>query len=164
MTKAPHPDHHQSYAWKHILLAGLGAMITVGLLAELTHESGHLLLIGSFGSSSALLFAFPDSAFSQPRNVLVGHLATALIGLLIWKWFGPQPSAVALATGLAIMGMMALRSAHPPAAANPVIIFFVQPDWAFMLTPIALGATSLILLAWLYNNAVHKRPYPKRWW
>ena len=62
------------------------------------------------------------------------------------------------------MAMMALRSAHPPAAANPVIVTLLQPDWSFMMAPIALGAACLVLLAWLYNNTVHKRPYPKRWW
>lgn len=62
------------------------------------------------------------------------------------------------------MAMMALKSAHPPAAANPVIVTFLKPGPEFLITPILLGATLLVLLAWIYNNMVHKRPYPKRWW
>nr|WP_223264590.1 HPP family protein [Sulfuriferula plumbiphila] len=40
-------------------------------------------MLGSFGASCVLLFGFPESPFSQPRNVI-----SALTGLLFLSVFG----------------------------------------------------------------------------
>jgi len=37
------------------------------------------LVLGSFGASCVLVFGFPDVPFSQPRNVLVGHVLSSLV-------------------------------------------------------------------------------------
>ena len=37
------------------------------------------LLLGSFGASCVLVFGFPDLPFSQPRNLVGGHVLSSLV-------------------------------------------------------------------------------------
>jgi hypothetical protein len=41
--------------------------------------------------------------------------------------------------------------------------FWVTRDGAFFLFPVFSGALLLVLIGWLYNNAVRKTPYPQYW-
>ena len=77
-----HDPHRQGYGWKHPLLGGLGVVIAVGIIAFIDDLTTRVWLIGSFGSSAAMIFGFPDSAFVQPRNVIVGHISAAAVGWL----------------------------------------------------------------------------------
>ena len=59
---------------KKSVLAGLFSAVTVGVLALLTYKTEFgLFLITSFGSSMVLLFGYPESSFSQPKNIFFGH-------------------------------------------------------------------------------------------
>ena len=62
--------------------------------------------------------------------------------------------------GCSIAAMMATRAVHPPAGSNPVIVFLGHSGWGFLLFPVVSGALILVLIAWLYNNAVRKPAYP----
>jgi hypothetical protein len=50
--------------------------------------STRLFLIGSFGASAALLYGAPHSDFAQPRNLVVGQLLAALVGVTAYKVLG----------------------------------------------------------------------------
>jgi len=50
------------------------------------------------------------------------------------------------------------RTVHPPAGSNPVIVFLGHSGWGFFLFPVLSGALTLILIGWLYNNAVRETP------
>lgn len=160
----PHDTSRHAYGWKHPLLGGLGVAIAVGLISLIDSLSVQVWLIGSFGSSAAMIFGFPDSAFVQPRNVIVGHVSAAAVGWLCTYAFGPTWWSVAIGCGLALTVMMLLHAAHPPATGTPVVIHVLNPGVEFILFPVAIGAVLLVLTALAYNNAVHKRPYPKYWW
>lgn len=57
------------------LLAGVLSSITIGALALLTYKTEFgIFLIASFGSSMVLLYGYPESPFSQPKNTFFGHL------------------------------------------------------------------------------------------
>jgi CBS-domain-containing membrane protein len=58
---------------KAVLLAWLGAFIAIAVVALLTQKLSHLLILGSFGASCVILFAYPDVPFAQPRNTIGGH-------------------------------------------------------------------------------------------
>lgn len=146
-----------------VLLGGFGGLLAIGALAYLGSSLGVLLLLGSFGASCVLLFGYPDAPFAQPLNVVGGHVICTLIGLAALHWLGPQPWALALAVGCAIAAMMATRTVHPPAGSNPVIVFLAHSGWGFVLFPVVSGALILVLIAWLYNNAVRNTPYPHYW-
>ncbi|GGB94282.1 HPP family protein [Pseudoduganella buxea] len=153
----PQPSH------KNVLLAWLGGVLAIAAVAALTDAMSTVLLLGSFGASCVLVFGYPDVPFSQPRNVVAGHVFSSAIGLVFLHLFGPTWWAVALAVGTAIAVMMMTRTVHPPAGSNPVIVFLSQPGWGFLLFPTMFGALVIVCVALAYNNATRSARYPKYW-
>lgn len=148
---------------KAVALAWLGGSLAIAAVAALTHSLSVVLVLGSFGASCVLIFGYPDVPFSQPRNVIAGHVISSLVGLVFLTVFGPHWWAVALAVGTAIALMMLTRTVHPPAGSNPVIVFLTQPTWGFLLFPTLVGALVLVAVALVYNNATRDAKYPKYW-
>lgn len=64
-----------------IVFAWFGGFISIFIIGYLTKSYDHFLIMGSFGASCVLLFGFPKSPFSQPRNVILGHFLSTFIGL-----------------------------------------------------------------------------------
>ena len=64
----PPPSH------KNVLLAWLGGVLAIAAVAALTDVMSAVLVLGSFGASCVLVFGYPDVPFSQPRNVVAGHV------------------------------------------------------------------------------------------
>ena len=150
-------------ALSDVLLSGLGGFVAIALIALLADITQAILILGSFGASCVIIFALPDSPLAQPRNVVVGHFLSSLIGLLYLNVLGPRWWVLALAVGTAIIVMMATRTVHPPAGSNPVIVFLGMPGWGFLLFPTLIGAICLILVAMGYNNVIRKKKYPLYW-
>ena len=148
---------------KAVALAWLGVSLAIAAIAALTDSLSVVLVLGSFGASCVLIFGYPDVPFSQPRNVIVGHVISSLVGLVFLTAFGPHWWAVALAVGTAIALMMLTRTVHPPAGSNPVIVFLTHPAWGFLLFPTLVGALVLVAVALFYNNATRDAKYPKYW-
>lgn len=148
---------------KKIGLACLGSFLMITVLALLTDAISTPLILGSFGATCVLVFGYPDAPFSQPRNIVIGHIITSLIGLLFLTFLGPNLWSLALAVALAIGIMIVFRVVHPPAGSNPVIIFLVQPSWSFLLFPVAIGAVLIVIFALIYLNLSRAENYPKYW-
>lgn len=148
---------------KTIALAWLGGCLAIGAVAGLADVLSAVLILGSFGASCVLVFGFPDVPFSQPRNVIVGHVLSSAIGLLFLHVCGPSWWSLALAVGTAIAAMMATRTVHPPAGSNPVIVFLGHAGWSFLVFPTLSGALILVLVALVYNNATRPGRYPSYW-
>jgi CBS-domain-containing membrane protein len=149
--------------FKSVALAGAGGFVAIACLVWLTSFSSTPLILGSFGATCVLIFGFPDAPFSQPRNVVVGHVLSSLIGVTALTLFGPHWWAAGIAAGAAIAAMMATRCVHPPAGSNPVIVFMSQPGWAFVIYPTLVGALLLVFLALVFNNSTRKTSYPIYW-
>jgi CBS-domain-containing membrane protein len=135
-----------------IVIAWAGACLGIGALGLSATASGWPLLLGSFGASCTLLFAYPEAAFSRARNVIGGHVLSSAVGVVFLHLFGPSWWAMALAAGTAIALMMATDTVHPPAGSNAVIIFTTQAGWSFVLAPTAVGAIALVIGASAYNR------------
>jgi len=150
-------------ALRHIAISWLGGCLAIAVIAYLTQLSHAHLMLGSFGASCVLLFGYPDSPFSQPRNVIAGHFITSLVGLVFLTQFGAQWWSVALAVGTAIALMQLTNTVHPPAGSNPVIVMLTMPSWDFLLTPTLYGALLLVLVAVVFNKMQKGRTYPKYW-
>lgn len=148
---------------KAVLLAWLGGVIAIAAVAGLTSLTAMPLVLGSFGATCVLVFGYPDVPFSQPRNIVFGHVLSSLVGLVCLTVFGPHWWAAGIATGTAIAVMMLTRTVHPPAGSNPVIIFLTQPGWSFLLYPTLAGVLIVVILAALYNNMTRSANYPKYW-
>ncbi|WP_321846339.1 HPP family protein [Paraburkholderia bannensis] len=145
-----------------ILLAGLGAFAALALVGMLAQETSAPWILGSFGATCVLLFGFPSSPFSQPRNIIGGHVLTSLTGLICLHLFGPGYLGMAIAASAALMLMMLTRTVHPPAGSNPVIIFAAQPGWSFLVLPTMAGAVALVVIGWIYWSVVRRGAWPHR--
>lgn len=150
-------------AYKEILLAWIGGFLAIALIGYLTKASGLLLVMGSFGASSVLLFGYPGSPFSQPRNVLAGHLISSSVGVAFLFLFGNEWWGMAMALATATALMMATRTVHPPAGSNPLIVFLLEAQWDYIVFPTLMGSVILIAVALLFNNLHAGRSYPAYW-
>ncbi len=147
----------------HIALSWLGGFLAIAAVAYMSDLSRMPLVLGSFGASCVLVFGFPESPFSQPRNVICGHFLSSLIGLVCLTLFGPNWWSMGLAVATAIAAMQVTRTVHPPAGSNPVIVMLGMPGWSFLLFPTVLGAAILVAVAVMFNNLPNGRAYPKYW-
>lgn len=150
-------------SFTHIAISWLGGCLAIGVVAYLAAVSHATLMLGSFGATCVLLFGFPESPFSQPRNVIAGHVLSSLVGLIFITVMGTHWWSVAFAVGTAIALMQLTRTVHPPAGSNPVIVMLTAPGWDFLLTPTLIGAMILVLVAVFFNNLPKERAYPKYW-
>lgn len=148
---------------KAVALAFVGGFLAIAVIALLAQSLHVALVLGSFGASCVLVFGYPEVPFSQPRNVVLGHLFSTLIGLVFVHLCGPYWWSVALAVGSAIAVMMLTRTVHPPAGSNPVIVFLMKPAWDFALFPTLAGAVILVLVALIFHNVTREARWPKYW-
>lgn len=142
-----------------MLAASLGGMIAIGVLGAITAYSSTPLIMAPFGASCVLLFSVPNSPLSQPANVIGGHVVATLVGLLLRLIFPNEWWAVAIAVGLAIGMMAALRITHPPAGADPLVVFSTDPGFGFLLFPVLTGAIALVCVATAFHKLT-RTAYP----
>ena len=157
------------------LLGGIGAGVTIGILAYITFQSVlagtnyGLWLAASFGSSVVVVFGYPENEFSQPKNVLLGHLLCALVGIIFVTLFNITQDrsiffiAIGLAVGISVMLMMAFKITHPPAGGNTIVVMLTQDSFQFLVFPIMVGAITIIIGGIIYNRFILKKNYPLKW-
>ncbi len=152
----------------------LGAFLGIAAVAYLNYEvlaeSDLLMLIGSFGASAVLLYGAPKSPLAQPRNLLGGHLVSALIGVACHQLFSSQlwlAAALAVATAIAVMHLT--KTLHPPGGATALIAVMGSEKiyalgYLYVIFPAGAGACIMLLVALLVNNLAKTRKYPEFWW
>ncbi len=148
------------------LISGLGGFILIGLLWLLHNDlSLAAVFVIPFGASAVLVFGAPAAPFSQPRNVIGGHVVAALVGVAVMAIFNNSSWYVmAIANGLAIAAMVLTKTVHPPAGATSLLpIVGNITSFMWVLSPVLLGAIIIVVLGLLYNNLVKTRHYPAFW-
>lgn len=152
-------------------LGSLTGMALLGWLHKAVADpAGQVLLIGSFAASAVLLFAAPKSPLAQPRNLLGGHVLSALIGVSIGLALPNVPwLAGALAVATAIAAMHLTKTLHPPGGATAFIAVTGGPKiaalgYAYVLCPALSGALILLGVALFTNALTPGRRYPEYWW
>lgn len=127
------------------------------------------LLVSSFGASAVLVYGAIRSPLAQPRNLVGGHIVSAIVGVLVWKLLHPFPwlaAAVAVATAIAVMH--ATRTLHPPGGATALLAVIGSENihdmgFYYVLVPATLGPLILLLVALVVNNIPGSRRYPEIW-
>lgn len=149
----------------------LGAFFGIGIIAYIQSHSltkqENIFLIGSFGASSVLIYGAIKSPLAQPRNLIGGHVISAVVGVTVYK-FLPEiiwisaPAAVALS----IVLMQITKTLHPPGGAT-ALIAVVGPEkikllgYQYVLSPVLSGALILMIVALIFNNLTSHRTYPE---
>ncbi len=141
----------------------VGGMLCIFILLSLTNFMNVPWLMASFGASIVLVFGVWYAPFSQPRNVILGHLLTALTGLSFFSLFGSNPYAISLGVGLGIFLMAITGFIHPPAASNPVIIMLGGYSWSYLFMPVLIGTLIIVFIGLIFNNLIKTRKYPLFW-
>jgi FimV-like protein len=151
----------------------IGAFFGIGAVALLNQlflvGTDLTLVIGSFGASAVLVYGAIRSPLAQPRNLVGGHVLSAVVGVVTWKLLQHDPwlaEAVAVATAIALMH--ATKTLHPPGGATALIAVIGSQkihDLGFLycLMPATLGPLILLAVALLVNNIPNSRRYPETW-
>lgn len=132
----------------------------------------NLFLIGSFGASAVLIYGVPNSPLAQPRNLILGHLISAFLGVSICKMaslFNPEFLwlSSALAVSLSIVAMQMTKSLHPPGGATALIANIGSAKikalgYLYLLTPVLTGVLIMFAVAMIVNNIPQGRSYPAK--
>ena len=146
---------------------GIASIYMVGHLQGLDLEDS-LFLVGSFGASAILIYGVPDGPLSQPRNLIGGHVLSAIVGVSCAMLISTPVIAAASAVALAVVVMHLGRSVHPPGGATALIAVIGGQNihdlgYWYVLTPIASGAILMLIVALITNNLSAHRRYPKFW-
>jgi len=152
-----HQPAQDAWSWLKI---GIGGALGIGIVAFLGDVSDSALLIAPFGATAVLLFGVPDSPMAQPANVIGGHFLASLLALALKSVLPPEWWAIALTVGVAMFAMALMRLTHPPAGADPIVIFLSDPTWMFLWTPILAGSVLLVALATLVHRLPPRTEYP----
>ncbi|WWD20508.1 hypothetical protein CI109_104984 [Kwoniella shandongensis] len=175
--------------WLFAFIGSFGSILLLESIAS-THTVFHdvygsPLIITSFGAASVLLFGVIESPLAQPRNLIFGNFAGALIGTAITKLFtlngneeeykillenrefhGRPFINGGLTVSVTLLVTLILGLVHPPSGATALAAatepFIVTLSWTYL--PIIL-CSSLLVLAWaLFINNLGRRRYPTYWW
>jgi CBS-domain-containing membrane protein len=160
-------DAEVVWSWVGSFL-GIGAVALVSRVLAPVLDQG--LMIGSLGASAVLVFGAPRSPLAQPRNLLGGHVLSALVGVVCFQLLGDWPGmAAALAVATAIALMHLTKTLHPPGGATALIAVIGSAQihelgFLYALAPVGAGALVLLIVGLVVNNLAPDRRYPEVWW
>lgn len=126
----------------------------------------NVFLIGSFGASSVLVYGLIASPLAQPRNLIGGHVVSALVGVTVAQLL---PDIIWLTAPLSvassIVAMQVTRTLHPPGGATAMIAVaggtkIASLGYWYVLSPVLSGVLILFVVALIFNNITRKRHYP----
>ena len=138
---------------KNILISSFGAFLCMFLIAYFNSiDQTNIWLIPPFGASLVLVMAVHKSPLAKPRNVFFGHVLSASSGVLMFYFLGGTPLSISLGVSLAIFIMSITNTVHPPAGANPVIAILGAKSFEFVIMPVAIGASFIVIFALFYNK------------
>ncbi len=167
-AKSPPAVSLQEIGWSWI-----GAFLGIAAVAYINYnmieESDLVMIIGSFGASAVLVYGAIKSPLAQPRNLIGGHVFSAIIGVACYQGFTPHmwlASSVAVATAIAFMH--ATKTLHPPGGATALIAVIGSEKihdlgYLYAIVPVGAGAVIMLVVALFVNNITKTRRYPEFW-
>lgn len=176
-SSKPQPRLPNIGAWISAFVGGfIGIAIITHVFAHLPPLGGHQVpvVVASLGAAAVLEYNVIESPLSQPRNLILGHLLSAVVGVAITKAFEHLPQARfdelrwlagSISVGLASAVMSATKTVHPPAGAA-ALLASTSPDitalgWWYLLL-VLLAASLMCASALVVNNLT--RRWPLYWW
>jgi len=150
----------------------IGAFVGMGIIAffqsHFFSQFENVFLIGSFGASSVLVYGAIQSPLAQPRNLIGGHLVSAIIGVTIFKILPDIVWITApLAVALSIIAMQSTKTLHPPGGATALIAIIGTEKikalgYFYVISPVLTGTLVLFFTALFFNNLTNNRKYPSK--
>ncbi|MCG6938215.1 MAG: HPP family protein, partial [Gammaproteobacteria bacterium] len=159
----------QAINFKEKLISTVGGFLGIFVIFMISYwlldPEVAVYIVPSMGASAVLLFAAPHAPFSQPWNVIAGHVFSALTGVACWYWIPDFTVAASASVGLAIGVMTITRSIHPPGGATALAAIIGSEKlhdlgYSYVLQPILLNAVTILLVAVIFNCLFKWRQYP----
>jgi len=144
----------------HFLLQSLMAFVVIAAIILAMGALTNGALVAALGASAFIVFALPAHKTAKPRSLIGGHLLCMGIGLLCSIPFRAgllehttwaQGVIGAAAASIALLGMVATDTEHPPAAGNALAFAVTSIGWPQAL--FTLGTIGLLsLVRWLLRG------------
>jgi CBS-domain-containing membrane protein len=156
-----------------ILWSWVGSFLGIAAVAYINYyivdETDLVMIIGSFGASAVLIYGAIRSPLAQPRNLIGGHVISAVIGVTTYKLLPAHlwlASPIAVATSIGVMH--ATKTLHPPGGATALIAVIGSQKihdlgYFYALVPGGAGPVIMLVVALLVNNIPKNRRYPEFW-
>ncbi len=126
---------------------GAGAFTAIAVVSYLSFVMGMPLMVASLGASAAILFGMPDSRPARPRNVIFGHLLSAVVAVVTVATLGCTFISAALAVTVSIVLMTVTDTFHPPGGATALFGVTSLASFEYVLVPVLAGALTLLIVA-----------------
>ncbi|HTP48272.1 MAG TPA: HPP family protein [Casimicrobiaceae bacterium] len=144
--------------------AAAGAALALYLVLQFIDPPSAPLFLASLGGSAVFLFGLTRAPAAQPRALFGGHIGGALIGVLCSQVLGDALWVYVLALVLTLVFMLATKTVHPPAGANPLIMMHAHASWIAVWQPVMIGVTVLALVAAAWSRLIPgMMHYPCQW-
>jgi CBS-domain-containing membrane protein len=167
-TKSP-----PAVSFVEIVWSWIGAFLGIASVAFVNYNifkgTDLVMIIGSFGASAVLIYAAIRSPLAQPRNLIGGHIISAIIGVTAYNLLNNSMwLAAAVAVATAIAAMHATKTLHPPGGATALIAVIGSQKihnlgYLYAIIPAGSGAVIMLIVALLINNIPKSRQYPEFW-
>jgi CBS-domain-containing membrane protein len=167
-TKSPPMVGLSEIIWSWVGgFAGTGAVAFINF--NLLAGKDLLMIVASLGASAVLVYGAVKSPLAQPRNLMGGHLISAVIGVASYQLLHANlwlAAAVAVSTAIAVMHLT--KTLHPPGGATALIAVIGEKKihdlgFFYAVMPIGAGVLVLLIVALLVNNIPKTRKYPEYW-
>ncbi len=157
-----------------VLWSWVGAFLGITAVAFISYNildgTDLVMVIGSFGASAVLIYGAVKSPLAQPRNLIGGHIVSAIIGVSFYQMLHAPMwlvASVAVATAIAVMHVT--KTLHPPGGATALIavigsIKIHALGYLYVIIPVGVGVTIMLAVALLINNIPKNRKYPEFWY
>ncbi|ODV65950.1 hypothetical protein HYPBUDRAFT_153527 [Hyphopichia burtonii NRRL Y-1933] len=161
--------------WLEILVAsfcGIALLEGLGIHHTVFTDHSAPIIIASYGATAILCFNSITAPLAQPRNILIGHFVSSLLGICVQKLFSLSHggrehywASGALSVGISSVAMSILNCVHPPAGASALLPSIDEEirkmSWWYLPLQI-ISSLLIIVVACLTGNVI--RSYPTYWW
>lgn len=158
-----HPHPRLVFMWQENIYSLLGIGLGMGVICFSSYHFHVLFLIPSLASSAIMLFVSYQNVFAQPRNVVGGHIMSALAALLALMIWEPNWWSITLVVVLAAFLMIVTNTIHPPGGGTAIAAYLGGYSAGVLLGTVIVDTIIIVLVAWVVNNMIAHRQYPRFW-
>src|SRR5260221_7967710 len=115
--------------YQEAIRTAIGGGLGLSGMVVLADWAGLPLEVVPFTTSIVLVMAAPDSGQAQPRNIIGGHVLSALSGLVVASGFCTNPWLARLAGGGRRARQPPTRPLPPPAGKKTLAVPSVETSW-----------------------------------
>lgn len=169
VTKSP-----PRVSFSEIIWSWVGSFFGIAGVALINYKilegTDLVMIIGSFGASAVLIYGATKSPLAQPRNLIGGHIISAVIGVAAYQLLPAHLwLAASLAVATAIAAMHVTKTLHPPGGATALIAVVGSTKihalgYLYAVIPVGAGAAIMLVFALVVNNISKNRNYPESWY